>query len=58
MRNLSSALLGEAHGTSWEEESCIQGWGKPVGKCPVGKPRHKWIDIIKMALQEVGWEHN
>jgi len=27
MRNLSSALLGEAHGTSWEEEKCIQGWG-------------------------------
>jgi len=34
------------------------GLGKPEGKCPVGKPRHKWEDIIKMALQVVGWGHN
>ena len=27
--------------------------GKPEGKRPFGKPRHKWEDNIKMDLQEV-----
>jgi hypothetical protein len=25
-----------------------------VGKCPLGRPRHRWEDNIKMDLQEVG----
>jgi hypothetical protein len=29
--------------------------GKPEAKRPLGKPRHKWEDIIKIDLQEVGW---
>ena len=28
--------------------------GKPEGKRPQGKPRHRWEDNIKMDLQEVG----
>jgi hypothetical protein len=28
--------------------------GKPEGKRPLGRPRHKWKDNIKMELQEVG----
>ena len=28
--------------------------GKPEGKRPLGKLRHRWEDKIKMALQEVG----
>ena len=28
--------------------------GKPEGKRPLGRPRHKWEDNIKMDLQEVG----
>jgi len=28
--------------------------GKPGGKRPLGRPRHRWEDNIKMALQEVG----
>ena len=27
--------------------------GKPEGKRPLGRPRHKWEDNIKMDLQEV-----
>ena len=27
--------------------------GKPGGKRPLGKPRHRWVDI-RMDLQEVG----
>jgi len=28
--------------------------GKPEGKRPLGRPRHRWVDNIKMDLQEVG----
>jgi len=29
--------------------------GKPEGRRPLGRPRHRWEDNIKMDLQEVGW---
>jgi hypothetical protein len=28
--------------------------GKPEGKRPVGRPRHGWVDNIRMNLGEVG----
>jgi hypothetical protein len=28
---------------------------KPEGKTPLGRPRHRWKDNIKMDLEEVGW---
>jgi hypothetical protein len=28
--------------------------GKPGGKRPLGRPRRRWEDNIKMGLQEVG----
>jgi len=28
--------------------------GKPEGRRPLGRPRHRWEDNIKMDLQEVG----
>ena len=28
--------------------------GKPEGKRPLGRPRHRWENIMKMDLQEVG----
>jgi hypothetical protein len=28
--------------------------GKPEGKSPLGRPRHRWEDNIKMDLREVG----
>ena len=29
--------------------------GKREGNSPLGRPRHRWEDNIKMDLQEVGW---
>jgi hypothetical protein len=29
--------------------------GKPEGKRPLGKPRHRWVDNSKMYLRELGW---
>ena len=28
--------------------------GKPEGKSPLGRPRHRWEDNINMDIQEVG----
>jgi hypothetical protein len=29
--------------------------GKPEGRRPLGRPRRRWVDNIRMALVEVGW---
>jgi hypothetical protein len=29
--------------------------GKPDGKRPLGRPRCRWVDNIKMDLSEIGW---
>jgi hypothetical protein len=29
--------------------------GKPEGKRPVGRPRRRWLDNIKMDIVEIGW---
>jgi hypothetical protein len=29
--------------------------GEPEGKGPLRRPRHRWVDNIKMDLAEVGW---
>jgi hypothetical protein len=31
--------------------------GKPEGKRPLGRPRHRWGDNINIVLEEVGQEH-
>ena len=28
--------------------------GKPEGRRPLGRPRHRWVDNIRMDVQEVG----
>jgi hypothetical protein len=30
--------------------------GKPEGKRPLGRPRRRWVDNIRMYLGEVGWD--
>jgi hypothetical protein len=30
--------------------------GKPEGKRPLGKPRRRWEDNIRINLREIGWE--
>jgi hypothetical protein len=31
--------------------------GRPEGRRPLGRPRHRWEDNIKVDLQDVGWGH-
>ena len=39
---------------TWER--CVQGFGRrPEGRRPLGRPRRRWEDNVKMGLQEMGW---
>jgi hypothetical protein len=29
--------------------------GNPEGKRPLGRPRRRWVDNIKIDLRELGW---
>jgi len=29
--------------------------GKPEGRRPLGRPRRRWVDNIRMDLQEISW---
>jgi hypothetical protein len=41
--------MGEGRG------ACRALVGKPEGRRPLGRPRRRWEDNIKMDLREVGW---
>jgi hypothetical protein len=30
--------------------------GNPEGKIPLGRPRRRWVDNIKMDLRKIGWD--
>jgi hypothetical protein len=49
--------MGEACSTRRRDETFIKILvGKPEGKRPLGRPRHRWEDNIKMDLREIEWE--
>jgi hypothetical protein len=38
------------------QDESVQGFdGKSEGKRPLGRPRHRWEDVIRMNLGETGW---
>jgi hypothetical protein len=30
--------------------------GKPEGKKPLGRPRRRWVNKVKIDLREIGWD--
>jgi hypothetical protein len=64
MRNISDKICREYHNTHFMfiKSTCMgEGRGvyrvlvgKPEGKRPLGRPRRRWEDNIRMDLQEVG----
>jgi hypothetical protein len=40
---------------AWERNVLKVLMGKPEGKRPLGSPRRKWEDWIRMDLSEIGW---
>jgi hypothetical protein len=48
--------MGRTCSEDWGEEECIYDLGaKRERKRPVGRPRNRWVDNIKMNLREIGW---
>jgi transposase len=47
--------MGGACSTNWEEEKNAYRLllGEPEGKIPLGRPRSRWVDNIKMDLGEI-----
>jgi hypothetical protein len=41
---------------AWERrEKCTRFWWEnPKGKRPLGRPRHRWEDGVRMDLKEIG----
>jgi hypothetical protein len=49
--------MGRAYSTNGEKRNaCKILVGEPEGKRPLGKPRRKWVDNIKMDLREIRWD--
>jgi hypothetical protein len=47
--------VGGTCGTHGEGRGVYRVWvGRPEGKRPLGRPRRKWEDKIKMDLREIG----
>jgi hypothetical protein len=49
--------MGMACSTNGAKRNVYRIWvGKPEGKRPLGRPRRRWVDNIKMDLREIGWD--
>jgi hypothetical protein len=49
--------MGKACSTNGEKtNTCRILVGKPEGKRPLGRPRRKWVENIKMDLRDIGWD--
>jgi hypothetical protein len=49
--------MGGACSTYGRDEKCVHILvGNPEGKRPLGKPRRRWEDNIRMDLGEIVWE--
>jgi hypothetical protein len=48
--------VGRVYGTHGEERKVYKVLGgKPEGKGPLRRSRHRWEDGISMDLREIGW---
>jgi hypothetical protein len=53
--------IGNAYDMGWarmgeKRNACRILVGKPEGKRPLGRPRRKWVDNLKIHLRERGWD--
>jgi hypothetical protein len=49
--------MGWACSTNGEKRNVYKTlMGKPEGKRPLGRPRRRWVDNIKIDPREIGWD--
>jgi hypothetical protein len=49
--------MGTACSTNGEKSNSYRIWvGKPERKRPLGRPRRRWVECIKIDLREIGWD--
>jgi hypothetical protein len=49
--------MGRACSTNGEKRNAFRIMvGKPEGKRPLGRPKCRWVDNIKLDLREIGWD--
>jgi hypothetical protein len=49
--------MGGARSTNVEKKNAYRILvGKPEGRSPVGRPRRRWVDNIKVDLRDIGWD--
>jgi hypothetical protein len=49
--------IGRACSTNGEKRNAYSVLvGRPEGKRPLGRPRRRWVDNIKIDLREVRWD--
>jgi hypothetical protein len=47
--------MGGACSTNGGKRNVYRLVGKPEVRRPLGRPRHRWLDDIRMDLVEMGW---
>jgi hypothetical protein len=48
--------MGRVHSTNGGKLNAYRTLvGKSEGKRPLGRPRRRWVDNIKMDFREIGW---
>jgi hypothetical protein len=48
-------MMGRACSTNWSKRNAYKPLvGKPDGRKPLGRPRRRFVDNIKMDLREIG----
>jgi hypothetical protein len=48
--------MGRVCSTNGEKKNAYRIFvGNPEGKRPLGRPRRRWTDNIKIDLREIGW---
>jgi hypothetical protein len=59
IRMIKSRKMRWAGHVAWMGENCnayATLVGKPEGKRPLRRPRHRWVDNIKIDLRKIGWD--
>jgi hypothetical protein len=56
MKSMRMRRAGHAARMREKKNVCRILVGKPEGKRPLGRPRRRWEDNIKMDLRQIGWD--